>query len=117
MKPKVIHTNQTLKITCKIRDINGDLSDPSHLRFVYVVPDESEMTFVWPNGSAGPSETAGTIPEGMGNKRIFQESTGVFYIYVEVYMPGKHKYTWESYGNNTASYKSSFQVEQSRWIV
>jgi hypothetical protein len=116
MKPKVILTNQTLKITCKVRDINGDLSDPSHIRFVYLIPDESELTYVYP-GSAGPSETVGTVPEGMGNKQIIKEAVGIYYIYVEVYMTGKHKYTWETYGNNTASYKSSFQVAQSRWTV
>ena len=89
-----VYTNQTIRIYGRIRDIDGNLSDPSTIAFIYLEPDDDT--------------------EGV-NQAITKESVGVYYVTINVAKPGKHRYTWETYGTSTTTYKGFFQAEDNRW--
>ena len=91
MRQKLIYTNQSIRIYARIRNVNGDLADPQVIEFQYTKPNDTEPTVF----------TIG---------RIVKESTGVFYINIEIEDPGKHKYTWVTDGSLKSSYKGFLKL-------
>jgi hypothetical protein len=41
--------------------------------------------------------------------------TGIYYVEWLALLPGKYRYTWESYGDISIAQKGMFEVEDSRW--
>ena len=99
MKSKKIYTNQTIRIYSRVRDINGVLTNPQSIQFELRRPNDTEYT----------TYTISTTPT------IINESTGIFYIDLDVETQGRYKYSWFTYGNVTSSYKSFFEAEDSRY--
>lgn len=97
MRQKLIYSNQTIRIYARIRNLNGDLADPDVIEFQLVRPNDTDPTIY----------TIGTI---------VKESTGVYYINIEVTYPGKHKYTWLTDGSLKSSYKGFFEALDPEWI-
>jgi len=96
MRQKLIHTNQSIRIYARIRNISGDLADPSIIEFQYTKHNDTEPTVY----SIG---------------RIVKESTGVFYINIEIEEPGRHKYTWVTDGLLKSAYKGFFEAIDHQW--
>lgn len=99
MKADKIYTSQTIRIYARIRDINGVLTNPQSIQFELQKPNETEYT----------TYTGVTIPT------IKNESTGTYYIDLDVETQGRYKYTWFTYGNVTSSWKSFFEAEDARY--
>ncbi len=100
MKSDVILTNQTIRIKARIRDIDGILTNPQSIQFELEKPGETNYT----------TYTTASTPA------IVNESTGIYYIDLDVDVIGKWKYSWFTYGNVTSSWKSFFQVEDARYV-
>lgn len=100
MKNEKILTNQTIRILARIRNSDGDLVDPQSISFELKKPGDENYTVY-------------TIATEIG---ITNESTGIYYIDLDLDQPGKWKYSWFTYGNPQSSYKSFFEVENSRYI-
>mgnify|MGYP000621002865 CR=1 FL=1 len=100
MKSDVIYTNQTIRIKARIRDIDGALTNPQSIEFELEKPGEA-------------SYSAFTT---LSTPAIVNESTGIYYIDLDVDMIGKWKYSWFTYGNVTSSWKGFFQVEDARYV-
>lgn len=98
MKADVIYTNQTIRIKARVRDIDGVLTNPQSIEFELEKPGENVYSTY-------------NITSG-----IVHESTGIYYIDLDVDMVGKWKYSWFTYGNVTSSWKGFFQVEDARYI-
>ena len=88
MKSDVIYTNQTIRIKARIRDIDGALTNPQSIEF------ELEK----------PGETSYSVFTTLSTPAIVNESTGIYYIDLDVDMIGKWKYSWFTYGNVTSSW-------------
>lgn len=99
MKNKSILTDTTLRVKARIRDIDGDLVDPSTVEFEV----------------KKPGETSYTIYTSLTNPPVINQSVGIYYIDLEIDEPGRWKYSWFSYGNPTSSWKGFFEVEDSRY--
>jgi hypothetical protein len=100
MESMTVLTNSTVKIYARIVNEYDELTDPQNLRFIYVLPDDTSVTYTYSIGA-----TTG----------ILKKETGVFYIMLDMSMPGKHRYSWESYGLFQGSQKGFIQVENDRW--
>jgi hypothetical protein len=100
MKADVIYSNQSIRIKAKIRDVDGVLTDPSNITFELERPNDTEYTVYG----------TGTTPA------VTKESTGIWYIDLEVDTPGKWKYSWFTLGTVTSSWKGFFQVEDARYL-
>jgi hypothetical protein len=100
MKSDVIYTNQTIRIKARIRNIDGVLTNPQSIEF------ELEK----------PGETSYSAFTTISTPAIVNESTGIYYIDLDVDMVGKWKYSWFTYGNVTSSWKGFFQVEDARYV-
>lgn len=100
MKSDVIYTNQTIRIKARIRNIDGVLTNPQSIEF------ELEK----------PGETSYSALTTVSTPAIVNESTGIYYIDLDVDMVGKWKYSWFTYGNVTSSWKGFFQVEDARYV-
>lgn len=98
MKADVIYTNQTIRIKARVRNIDGVLTNPQSIEFELEKPGETSYS------------TYNT------NTGVTNESTGIYYIDLDVDMVGKWKYSWFTYGNVTSSWKGFFQVEDSRYV-
>ena len=99
MKSKSILTDSLIRIKARIRDIDGDLIDPSAVEFELKKPGDTDYTVY----------TSLTTPT------VVNQSVGIYYIDLEIDEPGRWKYSWFSYGNPSASWKSFFEVEDSRY--
>jgi hypothetical protein len=99
MKADKIYTSQTIRIYARIRDINGVLTNPQSIQFELQNPNDTEYT----------TYTGVTVPT------IKNESTGIYYIDLDVVTQGKYKYSWFTYGNVTSSWKSFFEAEDARY--
>lgn len=100
MKNDVILTEQTIRLKARIRDIDGSLVQPQSIEFELKKPDEAEYT-------------AYTI---ISNPRIINESTGVYYIDIDVDIPGRYEYSWFTYGSPHTSAKSYFEAQDARYL-
>ena len=95
-----IYTNSTVKIYARIKDETGTLVDPAGIDFYITEP--------------GIGATAMHYTYGIGTT-IQTSGTGIFYVEWLPADPGKYKYTWETSGDVQSSFKSFFEVEDSRW--
>jgi hypothetical protein len=100
MKSEVIYTNQTIRIKARVRDIDGTLTNAQSIEF------ELEK----------PGETSYSTYTILSTPAIIHESTGVYYIDIDVDIIGKWKYSWFTYGTVTSSWKGFFQVEDARYV-
>lgn len=100
MKNDVILTEQTIRLKARIRDINGDLVNPQSIEFELKKPDELEYTVY-------------TI---ISDPKIINESTGIFYIDIDVDIPGRYEYSWFTYGSPHTSAKSYFEAQDARYL-
>jgi hypothetical protein len=105
MKNNEYLTGTTLKIYANLKDESGTAVTTTGLRFYMTEPGGIGYTFVF-GGSSGSGNTE-TI-QGTG-------TTGEYYKQWTPSRIGKHKYTWEAYGNIQSSFKSFFEVKDSRW--
>lgn len=99
MKADKIYTSQTIRIYARIRDINGVLTNPQSIQFELQKPNETDYTTY----------------TGMTTPTVKNESTGIYYIDLDIEAQGRYKYSWFTYGNVTSSFKSFFEAEDSRY--
>ena len=99
MKNKALLTNSRIRIKSRIRDIDGDLVDPSTIEFELRKPGESSYEVY----------TSLTVPT------VLRQSVGIYYIDLDIDEPGRWQYSWFTYGDPTTSWKSFFEVEDSRY--
>ena len=99
MKADVIYKDSTLRVKARIRNIDGDLTDPQTITFELKKPNDSDYSVY----------TTTSLPV------ITHESTGIYYIDLDIDAIGKWKYSWFTTGTVTSSLKGFFQVEDSRY--
>lgn len=87
-----------IRIRAKIRDFDGELSNPTTLECTICEPDDVETTYVW-----------GTDSE------LVPEDTGEFYVDWDASQSGVHKYRWQSGGVIVVSFGGSFNIRQARF--
>lgn len=101
MKMDRILTHQTIRIKARIRNIDGDLVDPQSIRFEIKRPDSDEYT-------------GHTV---MGDRPVIvREELGIYYIDIDLDIPGIWRYSWFTYGYPESSWKGFFEVENARYI-
>lgn len=100
MKNDIILTEQTIRLKARIRNIDGDLVSPQSIEFELKKPDETEYT-------------AYTI---VSNPTVINESLGVYYIDIDVDIPGRYEYSWFTYGDPHTSAKSFFEAQDARYL-
>jgi hypothetical protein len=100
MENMSVLTNSTVKVYARVVDEFDVLTDPQGIRFIYVMPDDTEYTYIY-----GDGETP----------TVQKKETGIYYMQLDLTMTGKHRYTWESYGLIQGAYKGFIQVENDRW--
>lgn len=84
------------KLTCKIRDESGELTDPDVLTFRMREP-----------GGQVTEYTFGSDPA------VVREGTGVFHVYWDCAKNGWHRYRWEATGLLAAAEEAKFFVTRS----
>lgn len=100
MESLSVLTNSTVRVYARIVNEYDELSDPQGIRFIYTLPDDTVFTYVY-----GDAQTP----------TVQRKELGVFFIQLDLTMPGKHRYTWESYGLFQGAYKGFIQVDNDRW--
>ena len=100
MKSDIIFTNQTIRLLARIRDIDSNLIDPQSIEFELKKPNDSDYSVY----------TIITSPT------INKQETGVYYIDIDVDVPGKYEYSWFTYGNPHTSAKSFFEAQDARYL-
>ena len=98
-------TGTTLNIYDELKDESGYGVTTTGLTFYMTEPGGIGYTYYFGSGS------------GSGNSEPVQAgiATGIYYKQWTPSRIGKHKYTWEAYGNIQSSFKSFFEVKDSRW--
>lgn len=100
-----ILTGTTIKIYANLTNESGTAVTTTGLKFYMTEP-----------GGIGTTYTFG-VGSGTGNSQTIQ-GTGTTGEYYKVWTPtriGKHKYSWEAYGDVSATFKSFFEVKDSKW--
>jgi hypothetical protein len=100
MESMTVLTNSTVKIYARVVNEYDELSDPQGIRFIYVLPDDTSTTYAY---------TADA------NSVVKKKETGIYYVQLDLTMPGKHRYSWESYGTLQGASKGFIQVDNDRW--
>lgn len=93
-----IFSNTLVRIEAQVRTRDGTLVNPIGVRCYLIEPDGTDHTFVY-----------GTDEE------LERDETGIYYVDWNADQVGRYKYTFETYGDIIASFKSFFEVENSRW--
>lgn len=81
------------KLSCEIRDEDGNLADPDTLTFTMYTPDDAVTTYEY-----------GTDTE------LVRDSVGKFHVYWDCAQSGLHRYTWVSSGSLALVQGSTFLV-------
>ena len=100
MESLSVLTNSTVRVYARIVNEYDELSDPQGIRFIYTLPDDTVFTYVYGDAQA---------------PTVQRKELGVFFIQLDLTMPGKHRYSWESYGLFQGAYKGFIQVDNDRW--
>lgn len=100
MKNDIILTEQTIRLKARIRNIDGDLVSPQSIEFELKKPDETEYT----------------VYNIISNPTVINESLGVYYIDIDVDIPGRYEYSWFTYGDPHTSAKSFFEAQDARYL-
>jgi len=100
MKYDTILVNQTIRLKARIRNIDGDLVEPQSIEFELKKPNEDEYT----------------VYNIITSPNINNESTGVYYIDIDIDIPGRYDYSWFTYGDPQTSSKSFFVAEDARYL-
>lgn len=101
MKNDRILTHQTIRIKARIRTVDGDLVDPQSIEFELKRPDSEVYV---------PYDIIGARPV------IIKEEVGIYYIDIDIDIPGIWQYSWFTYGYPETSWKGFFQAENARYI-
>jgi hypothetical protein len=100
MESMTVLTNSTVKIYARVVNEYDELSDPQGINFIYVLPDDTSETYSY-------SVSASSV--------VKKKETGIYYVQLDLTMPGKHRYSWESYGTLQGASKGFIQVDNDRW--
>jgi hypothetical protein len=95
-----LYSNSTIRIEAQVKLRDGTLTDPTGIRFLITDPADITTTYVY-----------GTNVQLKRDVGI----TGIYYVEWLALLPGKYRYTWESYGDISIAQKGMFEVEDSRW--
>ena len=98
MKNDTILVGQTIRLKARIRNIDGDLVTPQSIEFELKKPNETDYTVY-------------NVTNGISTL-----GTGIYYIDVDVTIPGKYQYSWFTYGDPQTSIKNFFVAEDARYL-
>jgi len=87
-----------IRIRANIRNLEGELANPTTLECIVHEPDGTNSTFVWNT-----------------DVELVRESTGEFYLDWDASQAGLHKYRWQAGGSIVVSFGGSFNIRQPRF--
>jgi hypothetical protein len=87
------------KLTCEVRDEDGDLADPTALTFTMREPDATLTVYVWQTDA-----------------ELVRTAVGTFHTYWDCSQAGAHRWRFAATGTVAAAEESAFAVRTSQVI-